>query len=313
MKLSMHTLADNLTKYQPEINITEGRRVLQNARICTNENKISLSSVFLTEMSSGRILCANGKDTLILHSEDIFEVLNDILEIFDKYNDFEMKAEAMIEAGCSAEELLQEFAALTGLSFILADATFWAYATAFASEEFDKENYVQIIKNGSLLPLDALTEVNKLPFIRTKGIGPYHIDIPGSELVYTTTRNMFRGDSHVGWLVALKMLAATGQGELDLIDELGNIVEKMLLRDSDSTISLEKTSMFLDILEDRPVDLEKVIARLSSFGWYEDDRKVVYAMQYRSQKGEASHAIDSRIGSFTDNTFQMYFQDTMIL
>ena len=87
MRISMWMLADWLKSYAPVARIEQGSRVLRNARLYSEELKISRSSVYLHQVEDSRVLCTNGHDVLELRSQDVNAVLGDTMDAFEYYNE----------------------------------------------------------------------------------------------------------------------------------------------------------------------------------------------------------------------------------
>jgi hypothetical protein len=98
MKLSMWILADWLEKYKPSVSICDGQPVLSGARLFSTENPDLNESFiyvgFASDISPGefcekKVLCINKQDWMVFDHENIENVLNDILEAFEFYNEWE--------------------------------------------------------------------------------------------------------------------------------------------------------------------------------------------------------------------------------
>ena len=85
MRISMWILAAWLAKYDPEVRIQQGERILQNARLFSDDLKISRTTVYLNQIQRDLVLCSSGHDFLVLHADDVNAVFNDILDAFDFY------------------------------------------------------------------------------------------------------------------------------------------------------------------------------------------------------------------------------------
>ena len=83
MRISMWVLAERLTKYDRTVQIGEGRRILRNARIFSEELHLSRSTVYVSQPQPGRVLCSNGQDCIVARADDVNEVFNDILDVFE--------------------------------------------------------------------------------------------------------------------------------------------------------------------------------------------------------------------------------------
>ena len=114
MQISMEMLRDRLGKYDPEADIRKNVRHLQNVRLFSENLRFSPSTVYLMPMERGRVVCSNENDILVLHEEDVNEVFNDILDVFEFYHDREEAIVQKISSGCPAKELLELLSDMTG-------------------------------------------------------------------------------------------------------------------------------------------------------------------------------------------------------
>ena len=74
MRLSMQMLCDRLKQYDPEPDIRKNGRHLQSVRLFSENLRYTPSTLDLTPMEWGRIVCSNENDILVLHTDDINEV-----------------------------------------------------------------------------------------------------------------------------------------------------------------------------------------------------------------------------------------------
>lgn len=99
MKISMWMLAEKLEHYQPECDIQDGTARLTGVRFNTNSDADTKHPDYVyldvrknnpgTGSRAGTTSLINGKDKILLHSQDVNEILNDLLATFDYYNSWE--------------------------------------------------------------------------------------------------------------------------------------------------------------------------------------------------------------------------------
>lgn len=275
MRISMWMLADWLKKYEPDLRIRQGDRTLQNARLFSDERRISRSTVYLDQIQNDRIVCSSGHDILVLHASDVNEVFNEILDAFEFYNDWSSDAHDLIHRGCSLSELLELGARALGRALILADATFYMREVVIP-EGLNLPDLPGMARRR-LLPLETLLSLGALPHIRVPNLPSYRISPPGIRPAAAIT-NLFTGAEHKGWLVTVNESGSYTQGELDLQDAFGELLVRRLEQSAFHGERMERSGVFQALLEGRPDGAERGEERLKALGWYPADRKQVYLL-----------------------------------
>lgn len=311
MKLSMWILADELSAYKPELKITEGHCILRSVRVCSDVINITKSVLYISENTKGRIMLANGHDMIIIKNADILDIFNTLLDIFQKYNEWETQLSDLIASGCSIDALLEKAHEVAGNYMILADASFNMYAAFGDRSLFEKNAYFRISYENNKLPLDALIAINKQANVRKQGIPPYKVQIP-NDMNKTIARNLFVKNKHIGWLVTLKLKKDFTPGELQIIDKIGDYLEMYHESTAIDDNTFSKSALLLDIIEGCPYDPREISELLSEFNWYEQDKKQVYVFLEEKSANE-QFIIDSQLTTFSRSTFQMLYHDTFVL
>ena len=277
MRLSMQMLADRLRQYDPEPDIRKNERHLQSVRLFSENLRYTASTVYLMPMEQGKIVCSNENDILVLHADDTNEVFNEILDIFEYFQNAEDTAAELIDGGCTAKELLEYLSGMTGYFLILADAGFYMRETAGAEEIARSHVGLHSMIGQHLMPVDVLKKINAEPKIRMHGIAPYLTEVPG--LGTACVANLFANGHHEGWLVACKETFDFSDGERDLLDCAARIMERWFIKNESSEEQSKKAGMFLEILHGTAQADAGVRDRLRAFGWMDADRKQVFVIR----------------------------------
>ena len=277
MQISMQMLADRLRAYRPEADIKNNKRQLQSMRLFSESLRYSASTVYLTQMEKEKIVCSNENDILILNAEDINEVSNEILDIFEFYRDKENQAAAKIENGCVEKELLEILSEMTGFFLILADASFYMRETAGPEEFAEQHQGLRGMIGEHMIPVEALKRINAEPKIRMHGIPPYLIEVPG--LGTACTANLFANGHHEGWLVACKDTFAFTQGEMDLAACAAEIMERWFEKNIHAEEQSQKAGMLLELLGGKNAHDIRIRERLHTFSWMDTDRKQIFVIR----------------------------------
>ncbi len=277
MRLSMQMLCDRLKQYDPEPDIRKNGRHLQSVRLFSENLRYTPSTLYLTPMEWGRIVCSNENDILVLHTDDINEVSNEILDVFEYFQSEEDKASELIEKGCSEKELLELLADMTGFFLILADASFYMRETAGPDHVADSHPGLKQMIGEHMIPLPALREINTEPKIRMHGEQPYLMTVPG--LGTACVANLFANGHHEGWLVACKETPEYTEGERDLLDCAARIMERWFRNNEHAEEQSNRAGILLDLLQGRDGEETRIKDRLQTLRWMGSDRKQLIAVR----------------------------------
>ena len=277
MRLSMQILCDRLKQYEPEVDIRKNERHLQSVRLFSENLRYSPSTVYLMPMEHGRIVCTNENDILVLHTEDVNEVSNEILDIFEQFQEMEDRAADMTEQGCTAKEILSLLAEKTGFYLILADASFYMRETAGPETILKAHTGLTGMIREHMIPLPVLEKINAEQKIRMRGVRPYLIEVPG--LGTACIANLFSSGHHEGWLVACKEEAVFTEGERDLADCAAVILERWLRNSKGMEEQTKRGGILLDLLAGHDEDESRIKDRLQTLRWMGKDRKQLFAVR----------------------------------
>lgn len=93
MKISMWIIGETLSKYRPELHITEGIARITGIRYLLNPAETVLEPQFVylkqTNTDSGQVELINGTDRIILGDQNVNLILNTLLESFEFFNNWE--------------------------------------------------------------------------------------------------------------------------------------------------------------------------------------------------------------------------------
>ncbi len=313
MTVSMWMLADWLAKYNPEVKIVDGSRNIQAARICSDEIKITRGVLYLSEDSSGRIICAHSRDIISIVYDDVFQIFNDILDMLEFYNSLEADVEDAINNGADIDKILELSSPALPYYMLVADAAFLMKASYGNTDSYKSESNFIAVQRNKLLPMNALISINSQPNVRMKGIGAYEINIPDSENIVTAAYNLFANDEHTGWLVVLKNGMPFTRGEYHIIEAIGSFIEMFQNIHEDQSSSMNRASIFIDLLDKENVSSDLVDKRLRAFGWFETDIKQIYVIAGRLNSDINNRALDARLRLMGDGAFKIVYQNVIVL
>lgn len=270
MKLSMWILADWLKKYNPQINIKDGRRTLRNVRLLSENVKMESMDVYMGAMknfvdgNSAQVICVQGHDMILLDTEDTDQIFNEILDAFDYYNGWSDRLREMIRNGASLDDLLGSSYEIFGQKLIITDPGYLVIAHTNLEGGLPNKN-LDAMKQTGIMPLKTIMAINNDPRIREKNPHSYIMDY-GELGAPCFCRNLFSRNHHIGWVLVILEEHPATEGTKHLLDELGNIIEYWSDMHEDRLQLLSYTDIFQKILSGEEKDKRQQDTRLRSIG-----------------------------------------------
>ncbi|MBO7701591.1 MAG: helix-turn-helix domain-containing protein [Eggerthellaceae bacterium] len=164
MFLSMWIIEENLVEYTTENHIVEGPACIRNASVLYRGDKVSNHTVYVCPSETfiatliNKVICVCRNDYIVVDSDDFEAVFDDVIEIIDRYAEWDMEARDLIEAGCTLQQLMEFGAGFLKRVVGVADAGFIYLAIA-------GQNYSQLpeeaqihLEVGDGLPLEYARE-----------------------------------------------------------------------------------------------------------------------------------------------------------
>ncbi len=314
MRLSLYILADWLEKYAPVCSIAEGNRTIRNVRIFSDEHQFMPSNVYVgrTGGSSGRVICIHGNDYLILNTEDENQVMNDIMDAFDYYNDWSDR----LNRDLSQLSLMQLLESSTGVlhgHLMLADASYYILAHAYSRKVSSRDQVIETIIERGIMELDQILNVEKDPQIREYSKRCY-LQKTGGFHMQSSVRNLFNNGRHWGWLISASPNHSRGQ--MDIQAELGDILEQWMQRNQESQKKWEQRGVFLSILDGTYAGKDSVYYQLGLLGWQQMEEKWVYAFTEPERSLAMMHKVEQLSAGVQaliyDETLYAFFHGTAL-
>ena len=112
MRLSLWIIKEALNEFSPVIKCTGGKNEIEELRLAGSSAGlesgilyIGTSDLFFRD-GKRNVVCFHKNDYLILNTEDLFSVSNQLLSVFSRYARWEELCKKMISEECSLSELL---------------------------------------------------------------------------------------------------------------------------------------------------------------------------------------------------------------
>ena len=92
VKLSLWIIREHLLQYHPRTSIQSGRMELTGVRILADTPVRTASNLYLARAQefidgeTNRVICVHKQDWILLETEDMDQVFNEIMDCFDFYN-----------------------------------------------------------------------------------------------------------------------------------------------------------------------------------------------------------------------------------
>lgn len=317
MKLSMWILKDWLSQYAPEPKINSGDMILRSARILSSNTDIEKENVYLAragEFISGeedRVIAVQGRDMLLLNTDNIDDVLNDMFDAFDFYNDWEDGLKEDIASGRDISALLQRSREIFGQPIVIYDSGNRAIALSDTSGEPFDEEWAALISTGanSLEFLEGMRQNLKL-LRQSRGIKRFHV--PG--IKYSSVyRSLYNQDAFVGRLLLLEVTDSLTQGQIQLFEVFGEYVQRWMAESDTYLMSRSETEVFKDLLEDKDVSREEADRKLELIGWEKEDKKKLLRIEIPEGDEELTKPFFGRLERALLNEYCLLFPSCIFI
>lgn len=280
MRLSMWMLAEWLEKYRPVVKIESGAQILRSARILSSDMRIEPQNVYLApagEFISGerdRVLCVQGHDILLLDTTDMDSVLNDIFDAFDFYNGWADGLARDIEEGCELQHLVDASYEVFHEPLAVFDAGHMliAHSSQYGPGDVDDEWDVMLnTGNNSLSILEQMRE----HLHRSRSVHRVQeLNFPFFS-TFSLQRMLFHRQTAAGQIVLIEFHRREGTGTVQMLDTLGNLIEKWMDRSQEQKQLQAEYEIFRKLLDGMQVPSRELDRRLAVMGWKPEHEKLL--------------------------------------
>lgn len=276
MRLSLFILADWLQKYHPVCSVAEGARTIRNVRMFSDWHRFTDSNVYISRSGGdeGGVICMHKNDYLLLDTDDESQVMNDIMDAFDYYNDWSDSLNRDLER-LTLQEILDASAEPLGATLMLADASYYILAHTENDKLFYNDEAYESVRLHGIMDIAHIMNVERDRKIREHRRSSYIQDTGGFSFA-PLVRNLFTGGSHWGWLI--RACPTHTRGQADVQDELGDILEQWMQLHQEQQSLLELSGVFLSLLDGSYSGRDNVLFQLRLMGWQPQEEKWVYAI-----------------------------------
>ena len=268
MKLSMWIVKEWLEKYEPEAHIQDGSRMINGVRYMSEDIELNKEYLYIGNTDqfitrdSRNIICVNSTDIIMLKAPDMYTIFNEIQQMLEFYNNWEMKLLQAVNDNLELTELLSLAAPVLKCSMAITDISHKLLAESILDEMTERKTLI----NG-YLPFEELRDINTQLQEYTDVHSPYVIC---SGLSHDVIRNLYLTDHHLcGWLT---VLGGGDVRELPCVIQLTEAFSTFLdLWLRINPIDHSKSNVFLDILKNEEYDSQLVDFQMKGIGWNRND------------------------------------------
>ena len=318
MKLSIWILADWLKAYEPVLEVESGKQEIENARLFSSEIPIEKNTLYIGrthdffDEKENCILCSNNNDMMILHSNDIEQIFNEILNAFDFYSKWYIALDKAIDSGCVLTALLDlSYDVLPNPLFVLDSAqVVLAISTNYPPGTVD-EVWDELYTSGSS-DINRIVEYNINYANTQKYRHPYKISsgiFPHTAYNY----NLYVQDSWSGVFNMLELDTPVSKGTMDLFETLGRLIEQWINLHTDQNDIHIMDSLLTDILNGKTgliLDLERYLYLLN---WKQNDSKLVIKCKSISDTININMYLSKALNASLKSVYSFVYYDSVVL
>ena len=266
MKVSMYIVKKWLGKYSPEAHISKGDQEIIGVRYFTEDAPLKKEFLYIghnrdfIETDRRGVICANSGDIILLNTEDIYEVFNEMQEMLEFYNEWEMQIMRLIEENASVNEILDATMHMLGYGLVLTDASHFMLGEVQMNER--PRDYRL---PGGLLSDESITAFNQVLQEHIQDRLPF---ASPQNNEWNLVRNFFDGEVIIGWLVVLDIEKEPDPEALtQLTESFCKLLEFWFRINRESLRLSNQAGVFSDILEGKENDPDKIAFRINGIGW----------------------------------------------
>ncbi len=258
MKLSMWIFADWLKEYEPEAHIREGGLEIETIRLFSAEMPTEDNTLYIGRIrdlfihGNNNIICTHKNDILVLSTNDLDEVVNQVLNAFEFYQSWNVRMLEMISSDSRPADVLAIANEVIKEPIYLLDSNQYAIALSAAYGKGDVNlHWDQLLVNGTT-DTEFLNRINQEVPNHFKMRGLYCFDadfLPQRAFNY----NMFLDNDWIGLSSMVERKQPMPQHTLDLFHIFCENMELWYLSHSREQQTMVIDSLFREsLLHDGP-------------------------------------------------------------
>jgi hypothetical protein len=325
MKLSIWILYDELSAYNPKIEVHDGTRAIEDVRLFSSKGVFSDDYVYVGfshqffDGGNHDVLLCHGRNKITMENADITEVLNRVIWIFWKYRSWSGKMYAALSETNSFQAVLDAAHELFRCPMFLGHKNFQIYAITrqYSSEEVYPE--WDEVKKLLTMPLDLMRRIKtKDGNFDNNGVKPIIIiSCPEDNFPFPhqIRINCFMKGQHWGELYLYYTKSEISEGILQLARYVGDVFGELLDKSENRIVEeYTKYSSLVDLLDGKKVP-ESIIATFQYVQWREASRLVLYKLSTNTAEFEVMpyNWLCDNINGHAKNDIVFPYRDSIIV
>ena len=253
MKLSIWIFTEWLKEYSPELQVREGGLNIETVRLFSSDSPGDDTCLYIGRLrdlyvqGNDDVICTNKNDLVLLHTSDLDEVMNRILDAFEFYQRWNVRLLEAISSDIRPSEILDIAGELIKEPLYLLDSNQYALALSSGFGHGTVNPLWDMMLDNGTADLAFLTRLNReFPEHMTnrglyKMVLPF---VPNPSYNY----NMFFRDRWIGLCCMVERDTALPQSTIDLFHIFCQDIELWYLAHSQEQESLMTDSLFREAL-----------------------------------------------------------------
>lgn len=232
MKLSMSILADWLSDYQPRTDLKTDLLEIETVRLFSGKEEPRPNTLYIGTLhqlfsnGSNRVICTHKNDILILNTEDVEDVLNQVLTAFEYYSRWADQTQARISEGAMLQDLIDLSEDILRCPVFLLDSGHRMLACSRRYLPQKEDRFWDTMMENKLGDSAIVNQLNTRYPDRLLYQGIYTLD----ENNFFTSKgyhyNFFYQNSWVGLFAAIDEFGTFRKGKLDIFLIFCHIIDK---------------------------------------------------------------------------------------
>ncbi|MBR2561062.1 MAG: helix-turn-helix domain-containing protein [Eubacterium sp.] len=253
MKLSIWIFTEWLKEYRPELQVKEGGLNIETVRLFSSDSPEDDTCLYIGRLrdlyvqGNDDVICTNKNDLVLLHTSDLDEVMNRILDAFEFYQRWNVRMLEAISSDIRPSEILDIAGELIKEPLYLLDSNQYTLALSTAFGHGTVNPLWDMMLDNGTADLAFLTRLNREYPEHMTNRGLYKMVlpfIPNPSYNY----NMFFRDKWIGLCCMIERDAVLPQSTIDLFQIFCQDIELWYQAHSQEQESLMIDSLFREAL-----------------------------------------------------------------
>lgn len=318
MKLSLWILKEALNKYSPEIKCFDSKIEIEEIRLADQAVDyipgilyVGTSDQFFHD-GKKTVVCCHKTDYLIIPTEDLFSVSNQLLSVFGSYARWSEQCQQMISSGCTLSELLTMGELIFRNPLHMVDATQFLIASSASSAD---QSYPGIWKDyleKQSAPEEILKSFNQAYRDTFRQTNVFHLPddyFPTSSYC----KNIFINNERFATVILIEQTPLPAESTCHKMELFVPFLEQWIKYNLASDSSYNNTSHFARSLDGSPGAIPSLDRRLSLFGWEKDCLKQIIIASVVSEHFHFDAHLSRLLTSEDNGVYAIPYQEKIVL